>query len=377
MSRWTMSAVALSLVALVASAQAQQAGVAEDALDGVDVVMLLQQGKEVFGKSAFKSTHGRFDYLFSSAETKAQFDAAPAKYAVQMNGLCARMAKTVQGNPSNYVVHDGRIYIFASDNCRKLFIEAPAKYLDRPSAPMPTSADAAAKGRALLDKAAAAHGGPRLDAVVHYTEKSSVVQRRPTGDVSIVTRNIWRFATDQPARAVRSERIIPLASGPLTVTTLLTPAGAWDLASDGRVRQVNTASVPALQLDLGRQLVPLLRTRNDDGVEIAALEAATIGAERLERVRMRRGGLDVILHIEPAGWRVRSISFTDRNGQGEVGDVTITFDDFRSVDGVTVPFAEKVAFNGTAEPAQAKTVDTAVLDGPIDPALFQSLGAKK
>jgi hypothetical protein len=92
---------------------------------------------------------------------------------------------------------------------------------------------------------------------------------------------------------------------------------------------------------------------------------------------MRRGGLDVTLHIEPASSGVRAISFTDRNGQGEVGDVTITFDDFRSVDGVTVPFAEKVAFNGSAEPALARTVDSIVLDGPMDPALFQAPGAKK
>ena len=83
--------------------------------------MLLKDGKEAFGKQAFRSDHGRFTYLFSSAETKAEFDKAPEKYAIQMGGLCARMGRTVTGNPSDYLVHDGKIYIFGSDACHKSF----------------------------------------------------------------------------------------------------------------------------------------------------------------------------------------------------------------------------------------------------------------
>src|SRR5687768_10100205 len=98
---------ALSLLLAATSPLAPQPRPTQDALDGVDTVVLVTEGKEVFGKDAFKTTHGRLNYLFSTAETKAEFDKHPGKYAVQMDGLCARMAGTVIGNPSNYVVHDG------------------------------------------------------------------------------------------------------------------------------------------------------------------------------------------------------------------------------------------------------------------------------
>ena len=275
MSRLTMAAAALSLLTITAM-QARQAAAPPtlEALDGVDVVVLLAQDKEVFGKSAFKSTHGRFDYLFSSAQTKAEFDKAPGKYAIQMGGLCARMAKTVQGSPSDYAVHDGRIFIFASDNCRTLFVRSPAKYLDRPALPMPDSPEASAKGRALLDKAAAAHGAQPLDGATHYSERTRVVQKRSKGEVSIVTRVLHQFPD-----AARMERTVPLQSGPATFTTLLTAGRAW------------------------------------------ALAPVTVAGQTMERVRMRRGGLDVSVNIEPASARVHSISFVDRNSVGEVGDV--------------------------------------------------------
>ena len=72
---------------------AQQPAAPVEALDGVDTVILLKEGKEVFGKQAFRSEHGRFAYLFSTADTKADFDKAPEKYAIQMGSLCARMGK--------------------------------------------------------------------------------------------------------------------------------------------------------------------------------------------------------------------------------------------------------------------------------------------
>ena len=83
-----------------------------DALDGVDPVALLTQGKEISGKPQFKVSRGKFDYLFATAENKAMFERTPEKYEVQLNGACARMGGGVTGNPADYAVVDGKIYIF-------------------------------------------------------------------------------------------------------------------------------------------------------------------------------------------------------------------------------------------------------------------------
>ena len=142
-----------------ASAAAQQPSGPPLALDGVDAVVLIQQGKEVIGKPEFAVKRGTFEYQFTSAETKAAFEREPSKYEIQMNGSCARMGPGVGGNPSDYAVVDGKIYIFGSDDCHKKFVAAPAKFLPREAPPMVSGAKEQERGRALVDRAVQAVGG--------------------------------------------------------------------------------------------------------------------------------------------------------------------------------------------------------------------------
>ena len=337
----------------------------EDALDGVDTVVLLTQGKEVFGKGEFKSIHGRFTYLFSSAETKAQFDKAPEKYAIQLGGVCARMGRTVSGNPSDYIVHDGKIYIFGSDACHKAFAAAPDAFLPKPTPPMPADADSVRKGHALLDKAAAALGGDVAN-ITTYVETQSIVQKRPTGEVTIVARNLWSF----PAAAARSDRRMPMMDGNvMTFGTLMTGDAAWGVGPQG-MSPVVAEAVPSVQQDLGRHIVPVLKARKQQGVAVAALGPATVAGTPVERVRVRRGGLDVTLNIDSSNGRVHSTTFIDRGPGGQYGEITVAFSDFRQVDGYLLPFKESVSFNGTPEPSVSRTLESIVINGPIDAALI-------
>ena len=365
MSKVTMAAVALSLFTLAPVAAQQPPTPPPDALDGVDVVVLLQQGKEVFGKSALHAVHGGFNYLFSSEENKAEFEKAPAKYAIQLGGMCARMGGMVTGNPSDYVVHDGKIYIFGSDECRKLFVATPAKYLPRPPAPMPTSAQAVAKGRTLLDKAAVAHGGNKLDTLTSYIEAWTTTQQRQMGPVSITTRNISRF----PGGA-RNERTIPMNSGIRTITTVLTPSDAWG-AFGTDVSVPPPAALPALQRILWQQLIPLLRNRKEPDVKVAALGTSTVDGATLERVRVVRGGVDVVINVDAKSGRVHSLSYVDRKSDGEVGEIAIAYADYKPIDGVLVPFAEKGTFNGAPNETLTRTLDSASVNAAVDAALFQ------
>ena len=362
MYRW-IAAVALTLVA-AGSVQAQQEPPAE-ALDGVDVVILINDGKEVFGKGALRSNHDGLDYLFSTAETKAAFDRDPAKYAAQYGGLCARMGGGVRGNPSNYVLHKGKIYLFGSDDCRQRFIAAPDNWVERPATPMPESADAATRGRAILDRAAAAHGGAALDAVTSYAETLHTTQRRPTGDVTIVTKVMFRFPG-----GVRTERTVPLSSGPMTMSTVVTPAGGWEISGQGRSRAMNAAAIPDAERGFAISLLPLLKGRADAGVRVAALEPTTIGGVAVEPVRLVRGGLDVTLNVDKASGKVHSLAFYGRGDQGMFGDSVVTYSDYREVNGVLVPFAGDATFKGAPSAQLARKVESAAINLPLDEALF-------
>ena len=360
--------VSLFVLAFGGIASAQQPPA--DALDGIDTVVLLTQGKEAFGKSQFSSTYGRFTYLFTSAETKAQFEKTPNRFAVQMGGLCARMGKTVTGNPSDYVVHDGKIYIFGSDACHKAFVAAPAKYLPKPAAPMPGSANAVIRGRALLDKAAAAIGD--LAKVTSYVETASQTQRRQTGDVTIVTKTLWRF----PGGA-RVERRVPMSDGNvMTFGTLLSGSRAWNVGPQG-LSPVVPEAIPSVQLDFGRQIVPLLRARGDAATKVAALGSTTKDGEAVERVRVQRGGLDVTLAIDRGTGRVHSTTFIDRGPGGEIGEFLIAYSDFRNIDGYMLPFKESGSFNGAADAASTRTLESIAVNATLGATLFTPPPVKK
>ena len=102
-------------------------------LMGLDPV-LLTRGEEVAGVEEIWLEHGGYRYLFASAESRDRFNSEPDLYEIQFDGACAYMASSGarpgSGNPDRYWVHDGRIYIFATENCRVTFKADPGRYLD-------------------------------------------------------------------------------------------------------------------------------------------------------------------------------------------------------------------------------------------------------
>src|SRR5258706_13407563 len=150
------------------------------ALQGLDPV-LLTEGRDVDGKDSITVQRGRFLYQFSSEETRAKFNREPERYAIQLEGACARMGPPAGGNPDAYVVHDGRIYIMGSDECYRHFKAAPAKYLEsaQPKQEWNPAAAERAKGAALLKKAMDALGGADRFAVKAYVETRK--QESPNG----------------------------------------------------------------------------------------------------------------------------------------------------------------------------------------------------
>lgn len=304
-------------------------------------------------------------YLFSTAQTKATFEREPAKYEIQNGGLCARMGRTATGNPSDYLVHDGKIYIFGSDECHKRFAAAPAKYLMPAPAAMPDSPAAVARGRKAIDKVLAAFGGAaRVDAVTNYVETASQLRKGPQGEVAITQKTIVRFPDD-----VRIERTAVMPARTSASATLLTPAGAWFIA-EGRAFPVAQAALPNLQQETGRQVVSLLKTRGMANFKVAALDAESVEGTLVDRVRIRRGPVDVVLRIDPSSGRLHSTMFIDRNADGEVGTYTLVYSDFRNVDGLMLPFRRHALFNGEPDLSQAWTVNAVLVNTVLEPGLF-------
>jgi YHS domain-containing protein len=363
-------ALAVSMSAVTLSAQAPPV---LEALDGVDPVVLVTQGKEVFGKSNLRVERGRFAYLFATPESKAAFESAPEKYEIQLGGLCAKMGRSASGNPSDFAVVDGKIYVFGSDDCHKQFVAAPAKFLPPAPVPMPASDAARTAGRALVDRIVDAMGGAaRVDAVTSYAETSTRLQRTPQGDVPAVTRTTWRFPG-----GVRMERSMQANGQTMRFGTLVTPDGVWGVNMQGALVPGNPAGRPALEQEFGRRLVPLFRSRQTSDFVAVALEPITLDGAAMDRARIQRGPVDVTLAVDRATGLVRRATFVDRsNAGGEYGEYTIVYGDYRDVGGIKVPFSEKALFNGVPDETATRTLDAITINAPVDPALFAAGGAR-
>jgi YHS domain-containing protein len=357
----------LAVSVFPASATAQTTPGPAEALDGVDPVVLIQSGKPVDGKPEFTVVRGRFEYRFSSADTKAAFEKSPERYEIQFGGACARMGPRAGGNPADYLLYDGKIYIFGSDDCRRKFSAAPEKFLPKPAPPMPESPRSAQQGRALIERAVKAIGGAqRLDSLTTYIESAKQVVKRPQGETPVTTRMVQRFPG-----TVRIDRTTTVQDKAITSTTLITPEGAWFIGQ-GRPYPMNPAGREAMEVELGRQILPLLRSRQTAGVKVAALELDTIEGVKMDRVRIQSGGVDVALGLDRASGQVRSMSFTGRSLESELGEYTLIYSDYRNVDGLMLPFSVRALFNGTPDGYLSRTIDSIAINHPLDSALFEA-----
>ncbi|MGD1984303.1 MAG: YHS domain-containing (seleno)protein [Chromatiaceae bacterium] len=94
-------------------------------LFGADVVAYFTEGRYVQGTSEYASEFEGVDFHFASAENKAQFDADPAAYIPQYGGYCANgIAFGIPwgGNAEDFLVHDGKLYIFGGALSKQAFL---------------------------------------------------------------------------------------------------------------------------------------------------------------------------------------------------------------------------------------------------------------
>ena len=336
----------------------QQSEAAIIPLEGLDPV-LLAGGKEAQGDEQFSVTRGRFRYLFAGAETKAAFEKEPGRYEIQLGGSCARMGPTVRGNPDLFLVHEGRIYIFGSEECVTAFKAKPESFLDVAAVPAtPVSEDVKKRGRALVEKAVEAAGGAaRVDGLVSYHENGIAGSRQ--GAAGIKTALLTLF----PGRT-RLEQTYQFG----TIATVVTPGGGFYVTPRGAGDLLDVQR-DAYEEQFMRSPLSIMRARR--GAEFAAVGAAKVGDTTVEQVDVSVGRVRVRLGIDPATGRILTLAYRGRGSNGAFGRIVRTFSDFRAVGGLTLPFKTDGVFDGEADPTQTSTAESIVVNADLSPALFE------
>jgi YHS domain-containing protein len=320
-------------------------------LEGLDPVMLAQ-GKEVQGDMKYTVTRGQFQYMFASAENKATFEKDPTRYEIQLDGHCARMGSPTTGNPDLYAVHNGRIYIFGSEECQTAFKAAPEKYLEVPPPPKtPPTAEMVKRGQQLIAKAAEAIGAAKLDQLTNF-------QRKDTRGNDAKSTLLLAFPD-----ALRLETVRPN----FTLVSVVTPSESFFVANN-RTSAMPEDNRTALWNQLNHELIVLLRARTRADFKVVTTGKTDAGQEFVE---VELPEFTTTLGIDPATGRVLSQTYHGRGPGGVLGEIAINYSDFRAVDGLSLPFKMAATFDGQPFPALSATVEAATINGQIDASSFQ------
>ena len=160
----------------------------------VDPVELVA-GREVPGKPELMIERDGFAYQFATPATKTAFEKDPTKYEVADGGACGRMGPlSGLGDARRYVVHEGRIFLFASDACRAGFLKEPAKHIETEDEKIFGSNEQVERGRVLLDKAVAwSWGAERLRSVKTLRTAAERTEKHGDTDYTIINQTALAF----------------------------------------------------------------------------------------------------------------------------------------------------------------------------------------
>lgn len=345
---------------------AQQTG--RDRVFKIDAVELIDHQREVEGKVEYQQQQGRYRYLFANEANLKTFEANPAKYEIQLGGACARMGPlSGEGSPKLFAVHDGRLYIFASAQCRQSFLAAPEKLLDQDDAPPATTDDSARRGRALLDRAVQGMGGAaRLDAITTYREGLSR-ETESGGTKYVVTRTLT----------------LRMPDGVCSINCwndecwgdLATNDDAWTTSSRGSESMVESQRT-ALLRTAGRHPLMLLRHRGKTGTIVTSdgdkhsIEVAGEGPIEVELFTLHRDGAATTLGID-AQDHLRLMAYRGRGPTLGIGMLEFFYSGFRDVGGLTLPGRVDVVFEGKPSADDSGAFVVQNVNNESDLAVFQ------
>lgn len=333
------------------------------ALRGLDPVALVK-GAERAGDPAHAVTRGEYTYRFADARSLAEFQARPERYEIQLGGCCGRMGPlSGKGSPERWLVHEGSLFIFASEQCRDSFNKQPQAFLD-PDEPAPAADEAARKrGAALLERALAAHGGAaRIDVLSSLEYFQSVEVEDKNGKHAETLSRAIVF----PGRYRQHQTWGP----DWAVTHVSAPGAAFTELKSGS-EELHASGARELARTLRRIPLVILRSRGEPGFSCSYAGSAEHGGTKVEEIACSFAGTTTYLGIEEASGRVLSARYRGRGPRLAFGSVIKLFSGFHDAGGVLVPGHAKGFFDG----ADAGERDFELrVDPNLEPELFRRPG---
>ncbi len=102
------------------------------AVGGHDPVAYFTEGAPTKGSKDYQYSYNGATWRFASQENLDAFKADPAAYAPQYGGYCAwavSQGYTARGNPNNWTVRDGKLYLNYNDKVQETWRTDPEGFI--------------------------------------------------------------------------------------------------------------------------------------------------------------------------------------------------------------------------------------------------------
>jgi YHS domain-containing protein len=103
------------------------------AIDGYDPVAYFTDGAASLGRTRFEWRHAGATWRFRNEGNRAAFAADPEVYMPRFGGydpIATARGVAVPGHPSLWLIAEGRLYLFYSDEARAQFADDPEQAID-------------------------------------------------------------------------------------------------------------------------------------------------------------------------------------------------------------------------------------------------------
>lgn len=104
------------------------------AIKGYDPIAYFTIGKPTPGLAEIEYEWDERRYRFSRAEHRERFKADPVRYAPQFSDFCAMaisLGEVVEADPENWLISNGKLYIFGKPTGPALFRQDLARNIDK------------------------------------------------------------------------------------------------------------------------------------------------------------------------------------------------------------------------------------------------------
>lgn len=326
----------------------------------VDAVELVS-GKETPGKSEFSVKHGRYEYHFSSPANRDAFLKSPETFEIQLGGACARMGPLSGGCSSElFGVFEGRIYVFASEQCKKRFMAGPKELLETPDAPASGNAASIQRGGELVELALKGFGGAKVvDQLTSFRAEKTATSKH--GDKDYTNRKAWTARFPDEFRMDDDWNESRWAAVAMKGDAFFAADEVWTMHPQQRA---------AVEREFAHEPLVILRARTRPDFVAAAAGKGRVQDRPVEFVAVSFGGVTTKLGVDTETGRVLSTAFRGRGPAMALGDVERIYGDFQSTGGVDVPTSFRARFNGADEPKLDVQFDRVALNAELDATLF-------